>query len=77
LKKKDYNYVITDSPPLSVIQQQHDVYYPFMGVVYACAFSFMSKYLYQSYGPKPMTRVDINDNNQPSNNGYLKYTLQQ
>jgi hypothetical protein len=22
LKKKDYNYVITDSPPLSVIQQQ-------------------------------------------------------
>jgi ribonuclease HI len=39
-----------------------------MGVVYACAFSFMSKYLYQSCGPKPMTRVDINDNNQSSNN---------
>jgi hypothetical protein len=38
-----------------------------MGVVYACAFSFMSKYLYQSCGPKPMTRVDINDNNQSSN----------
>jgi hypothetical protein len=38
-----------------------------MGVVYACAFSFMSKYLHQSCGPKPMTRVDINDNNQSSN----------
>jgi hypothetical protein len=38
-----------------------------MGVVSACAFSFMSKYLHQSYGPKPMTRVDINDNNQSSN----------
>jgi hypothetical protein len=38
-----------------------------MGVLYACAFSFMSKYLYQSCGPKPMTRVDINDNNQSSN----------
>jgi hypothetical protein len=25
LKKKDYNYVITDSPPLSVIQQQRSV----------------------------------------------------
>ena len=49
-------------------RKQHDVYYPFMGVVYACAFSFMSKYLYQSCGPKPMTRVDINDNNQSSNN---------
>jgi hypothetical protein len=35
-----------------------------MGVVSACAFSFMSKYLHQSCGPKPMTRVDINDNNQ-------------
>jgi hypothetical protein len=30
-------------------------------------FSFMSKYLHQSCGPKPMTRVDINDNNQSSN----------
>jgi hypothetical protein len=39
-----------------------------MGVVSACAFSFMSKYLHQSCGPKPMTRVDINDNNQSSNN---------
>jgi hypothetical protein len=39
-----------------------------MGFVYACALSFMSKYLYQSCGPKPMTRVDINDNNQSSNN---------
>jgi hypothetical protein len=38
-----------------------------MGVVSACAFSFMSKYLNQSCGPKPMTRVDINDNNQYSN----------
>jgi hypothetical protein len=38
-----------------------------MGVVYACALSFMSKYLHQSCGPKPMTRVDINDNNQYSN----------
>jgi hypothetical protein len=28
-----------------------------MGVVYACALSFMSKYLHQSCGPKPMTRV--------------------
>jgi hypothetical protein len=45
-------------------RKQHDVYYPFMGVVYACALSFMSKYLYQSCDPKPMTRVDINDNNQ-------------
>jgi hypothetical protein len=47
--------------------KQHDVYYPSMGVVSACAFSFMSKYLHQSCGPKPMTRVDINDNNQSSN----------
>jgi hypothetical protein len=39
-----------------------------MGVVSACALSFMSKYLHQSCGPKPMTRVDINDNNQSSNN---------
>jgi hypothetical protein len=39
--------------------------------VYSCAFSFMSKYLYQSCGPKPMTRVDINDNNQSSNNDLL------
>jgi hypothetical protein len=38
-----------------------------MGVVFACALSFMSKYLHQSCGPKPMTRVDINDNNQSSN----------
>jgi hypothetical protein len=38
-----------------------------MGVVSACAFSFMSKYLHQSWGQKPMTRVDINDNNQSSN----------
>jgi hypothetical protein len=38
-----------------------------MGVVSAYAFSFMSKYLHQSCGPKPMTRVDINDNNQSSN----------
>jgi hypothetical protein len=38
-----------------------------MGVVSACAFSFMSKYLHQSCGPKPMTRVDINDKNQSSN----------
>jgi hypothetical protein len=42
-----------------------------MGVVYSCAFSFMSKYLYQSCGPKPMTRVDINDNNQSSNNAIV------
>jgi hypothetical protein len=27
----------------------------------------MSKYLHQSCGPKPMTRIDINDNNQSSN----------
>jgi hypothetical protein len=38
-----------------------------MGVLSAYAFSFMSKYLHQSCGPKPMTRVDINDNNQSSN----------
>jgi hypothetical protein len=44
-----------------------------MGVVYACALSFISKYLYQSCGPKPMTRVDINDNNQSSNKLYLKF----
>jgi hypothetical protein len=43
-----------------------------MGVVYACALSFMSKYLYQSCGPKPMTRVDINDNNQSSNNDFSR-----
>jgi hypothetical protein len=35
--------------------------------VSTCALSFMSKYLHQSCGPKPMTRVDINDNNQSSN----------
>ena len=49
-------------------RKQHDVYYPSMGLVYTCAFSFMSKYLHQSCGPKSMTRVDINDNNQYSNN---------
>ena len=38
-----------------------------MGVVSSCAFFFMSKYLHQSCYPKPMTRVDINDNNQSSN----------
>jgi hypothetical protein len=38
-----------------------------MGLVSTCAFSFMSKYLHQSCGPKPMTRVDIKDNNQYSN----------
>jgi hypothetical protein len=42
-----------------------------MGVVFACALSIMSKYLHQSCGPKPMTRVDINENNQSSN----KYNL--
>jgi hypothetical protein len=26
LKKKDYNYAITDSPPLSVIQQEEQLY---------------------------------------------------
>jgi hypothetical protein len=41
-----------------------------MGVVSACALSFMSKYLHQSCSPKPMTRVDINDNNQSSNNTF-------
>jgi hypothetical protein len=39
-----------------------------MGLVSTCAFSFMSKYLHQSCVPKPMTRLDINDNNQSSNN---------
>jgi hypothetical protein len=39
-----------------------------MGVVSTCALSFMSKYLHQSCGPKAMTRADINDNNQSSNN---------
>jgi hypothetical protein len=47
-----------------------------MGVVSACAFSFMSKYLHQSCGPKPMTRVDINDNNQSSNNHYIRDMVQ-
>src|ERR1700678_4123542 len=42
--------------------------YPSMGLVSTCVFFFMSKYLHQSCGPKPMTRVDINDNNQSSNN---------
>jgi hypothetical protein len=41
-----------------------------MGVVSACALSFMSKYLHQSCDPKPMTRVGINDNNQSSNNNH-------
>jgi hypothetical protein len=44
-----------------------------MGVVSTCAFSFMSKYLHQSCGPKPMTRVDINDNNQSSNNNVVTF----
>jgi hypothetical protein len=48
--------------------KQHDVYYPSMGVVSACILSFMSKYLHQLWGPKPMTRVDINDKNQSSKN---------
>jgi hypothetical protein len=43
-----------------------------MGVVSACAFSFMSKYLHQSCVPKPMTRVDINDKNQSSNSKSAK-----
>jgi hypothetical protein len=38
-----------------------------MGVLSTYAFSFMSKYLQQYCGPKPMTRVDINDSNQYSN----------
>jgi hypothetical protein len=38
-----------------------------MGVVSACALLFISKYLHHSCGPKPMTRIDINDNNQSSN----------
>jgi uncharacterized protein YhaN len=42
-----------------------------MSVVSACAFSFMSKYLHQSCGPKPMTRVDINDKNQSSNKRHI------
>jgi hypothetical protein len=45
-----------------------------MVVVYAFALSFMSKYLYQYCSPKPMTRVDINDNNQSSNK-YLEHFL--
>jgi hypothetical protein len=49
-------------------QKQHDVYYPSMGVVSSYAFSFMSKYLHQFFDQKHMTRVDINDNNQSSNN---------
>jgi hypothetical protein len=44
-----------------------------MGVLYACALSFMFKYLHQSCGPKPMTRVDINDNNQYSNKSYIQH----
>jgi len=43
-----------------------------MGVVSSFSFSFMSKYLHQSSGPKPMTRVDINDNNQYSNTSNLQ-----
>jgi hypothetical protein len=44
-------------------------------------FFFMSKYLHQSCGPKPMTRVDINDNNQSTNkfmdeNGACQISLQ-
>jgi 2-hydroxy-3-keto-5-methylthiopentenyl-1-phosphate phosphatase len=42
-----------------------------MGVVSACAMSFISKYLHQFCGPKPMTRVDISDNNQYSNNNNM------
>jgi hypothetical protein len=48
-----------------------------MGVLSACAISFMSKYLHQSCGPKLMTRVDINDNNQYSNNMFSPYDQQQ
>jgi hypothetical protein len=48
-----------------------------MGVVSACALSFMSKYLHQSCGPKPMTRVDINDNNQSSNKKTVPGTPQE
>ena len=57
-----------DMPHTAGNNMMYDVYYPFMGVVYACALSFMSKYLYQSCGRKPMIRVDINGNNQSSNN---------
>jgi hypothetical protein len=46
-----------------------------MGFVSACAFSFMCKYLHQSCGPKPMTRVDINDNNQSSNRKLCSWPL--
>jgi hypothetical protein len=48
-----------------------------MGVVSVCAYSFMSKYLHQSCSPKPMTRVDINDNNQSSNTYHVpkKYQI--
>jgi hypothetical protein len=37
-----------------------------MGVVFSCALSFMSKYLHQSCGPKPVTRVNINLPTYPS-----------
>jgi hypothetical protein len=47
-----------------------------MGFVSACTLSFMSKYLHQSCGPKSMTRVDINDNNQSFNkNWHLMYVM--
>jgi hypothetical protein len=46
-----------------------------MGVVFACALSFMSKYLHASCGPKLMTRVDINDNNQSSNTKFYPTAL--
>ena len=39
-----------------------------MDVMFSCALSFMSKYLHQSCGPKPMTRVDINDSKKSSKN---------
>jgi hypothetical protein len=43
----------------------------------SCAISFMSKYLHQCCGPKPMTRFDINDNNQYSDNNMYKHGIPQ
>jgi len=39
-----------------------------MGVVFAYVLYFMFIYHDQMQVPQPMTRVDINDNNQSSNN---------
>jgi len=42
--------------------------------IYPYTLSFISKYLYQYYDPKPITKININNNNQSSNRNLLKKT---